>query len=168
MIAVAGKRVHDMEPDLLFAAVLPPLLMSSLFYSAWKEFQQEIGAGVSLEPCRDKGIAASRFRDEEETAYITGEWNCSATVLAISSSRCCLLRITCIVSMPAKMMRAQEIPEARTIHGDVTLLSVIAGIADARIMWLPLTGTCLSHARGRNTGSPRRMGMPDRTQHDAM
>jgi len=47
-IAVAGKRVPDMDPDLLLAAVLPPLLMSSAFYTAWKEFQREIGTIVSL------------------------------------------------------------------------------------------------------------------------
>ncbi|QBR02013.1 Na+/H+ antiporter [Paraburkholderia pallida] len=48
VIAVAGKRVPDMDPNLLLAAVLPPLLMSSSFYTAWKEFRDEIGTIVSL------------------------------------------------------------------------------------------------------------------------
>ena len=48
VIAVAGKRVPDMDPDLLLAAVLPPLLMSSSFYTAWKEFRQELGTITSL------------------------------------------------------------------------------------------------------------------------
>ncbi|MFP4893474.1 cation:proton antiporter [Paraburkholderia sp. EG304] len=48
VIAVAGKRVPDMDPDLLLAAVMPPLLMSSSFYTAWKEFRQSIGTIVSL------------------------------------------------------------------------------------------------------------------------
>ncbi|SMG60492.1 cation:proton antiporter [Paraburkholderia susongensis] len=48
VIAVAGKRVPDMDPDLLLAAVLPPLLMSSSFYTAWKEFRQELTTIVSL------------------------------------------------------------------------------------------------------------------------
>ena len=47
-IAIAGKRVPDMDPNLLLAAVLPPRLMSSSFYTAWKEFQRELGAIVSL------------------------------------------------------------------------------------------------------------------------
>ncbi|MDE1144662.1 cation:proton antiporter [Paraburkholderia tropica] len=48
VVAVAGKRVPDMDPDLLLAAVLPPLLMSSSFYTAWKEFRGELGTIVSL------------------------------------------------------------------------------------------------------------------------
>lgn len=48
VIAVAGKRVPDMDPNLLLAAVLPPLLMSSSFYTAWKEFRDELGTIVSL------------------------------------------------------------------------------------------------------------------------
>ncbi|MDR3100511.1 MAG: sodium:proton antiporter, partial [Paraburkholderia sp.] len=47
-IAIAGKRVPDMDPNLLLAAVLPPLLMSSSFYTAWKEFRHELGTIVSL------------------------------------------------------------------------------------------------------------------------
>lgn len=42
MIAVAGKRVPGMDSDLLLAAVLPPLLMSSAFYTVWKEFRREV------------------------------------------------------------------------------------------------------------------------------
>ncbi|OAJ61693.1 sodium:proton exchanger [Paraburkholderia ginsengiterrae] len=48
VIAVAGKRAPDMDPNLLLAAVLPPLLMSSSFYTAWKEFRAELGTIVSL------------------------------------------------------------------------------------------------------------------------
>ncbi|MCG5078160.1 Na+/H+ antiporter [Paraburkholderia tagetis] len=47
-IAIVGKRVPDMDPNLLLAAVLPPLLMSSSFYTAWKEFRREQGTIVSL------------------------------------------------------------------------------------------------------------------------
>lgn len=48
VVAVAGKRVPDMDPDLLLAAVLPPLLMSSSFYTAWKEFRREFSTIASL------------------------------------------------------------------------------------------------------------------------
>ncbi|MCX4146339.1 cation:proton antiporter [Paraburkholderia madseniana] len=48
VIAVAGKRVPEMDPNLMLAAVLPPLLMSSSFYTAWKEFREELGTIVSL------------------------------------------------------------------------------------------------------------------------
>jgi CPA1 family monovalent cation:H+ antiporter len=48
VIAVAGRRVPEMDPNLLLAVVLPPLLMSSSFYTAWKEFWRERGAIVSL------------------------------------------------------------------------------------------------------------------------
>ncbi|QVN13257.1 sodium:proton antiporter [Burkholderia sp. LAS2] len=48
VVAVAGKRVPDMDPALLLAAVLPPLLMSSGFYTAWKEFRQELASIASL------------------------------------------------------------------------------------------------------------------------
>lgn len=48
VIAVAGKGVTGMDPDLLLVAVLPPLLMSSSFYTAWKEFRAELGTIVSL------------------------------------------------------------------------------------------------------------------------
>lgn len=48
VIAVAGKRVPDMDPNLMLAAVLPPLLMSSSFYTVWKEFREELGTIVSL------------------------------------------------------------------------------------------------------------------------
>ena len=37
-----------MDPALLLAAVLPPLLMSSGFYTAWKEFRQELASIASL------------------------------------------------------------------------------------------------------------------------
>lgn len=48
VVAVAGKRVPDMDPALLLVAVLPPLLMSSGFYTAWKEFRQELASIASL------------------------------------------------------------------------------------------------------------------------
>ncbi|RQV04290.1 sodium:proton antiporter [Burkholderia cenocepacia] len=48
VVAVVGKRVPDMDPALLLAAVLPPLLMSSGFYTAWKEFRQELASIASL------------------------------------------------------------------------------------------------------------------------
>ena len=48
VVAVAGKRVPDMDPALLLAAVLPPLLLSSGFYTAWKEFRQELASIASL------------------------------------------------------------------------------------------------------------------------
>jgi NhaP-type Na+/H+ or K+/H+ antiporter len=48
VVAVAGKRVPDMDPALLLAAVLPPLLMSSGFYTAWKEFRHELASIASL------------------------------------------------------------------------------------------------------------------------
>ncbi|MGF6538960.1 cation:proton antiporter [Paraburkholderia youngii] len=48
VIAVAGRRVPDVDPNLLLTAVLPPLLMSSSFYTAWKEFRRGIGTIVSL------------------------------------------------------------------------------------------------------------------------
>ncbi|MCA3860646.1 MAG: cation:proton antiporter, partial [Burkholderia sp.] len=47
-IAIAGKRVPDMDPALLLAAVLPPLLMSSGFYTAWKEFREQLASIASL------------------------------------------------------------------------------------------------------------------------
>ncbi|WP_258179329.1 cation:proton antiporter domain-containing protein, partial [Burkholderia multivorans] len=48
VVAVAGKRVPDMDPALLLAAVLPPLLMSSGFYTAWKAFRHELASIASL------------------------------------------------------------------------------------------------------------------------
>jgi CPA1 family monovalent cation:H+ antiporter len=48
VIAAIGKRVPEMDPNLLLAAVLPPLLMSSSFYTAWKDFRRELGTIVSL------------------------------------------------------------------------------------------------------------------------
>lgn len=48
VIAIAGKRVPQTDPDLLLAAIMPPLLMSSSFYTAWKEFRGELGTIVSL------------------------------------------------------------------------------------------------------------------------
>ena len=60
MIAVAGKRAPDMDPNLMLAAVLPPLLMSSSFYTAWKEFREELGTIVSLvTDCFDAAVARS-------------------------------------------------------------------------------------------------------------
>ncbi|WP_267954972.1 Na+/H+ antiporter [Paraburkholderia adhaesiva] len=47
-IALTGGPAPDMDPDLLLAAVLPPLLMSSSFYTAWKDFRREIGTISSL------------------------------------------------------------------------------------------------------------------------
>lgn len=40
VIAVAGKRAPEMDPNLMLAAV-QPLLISSSFYTAWKEFREE-------------------------------------------------------------------------------------------------------------------------------
>ena len=48
VIAATGKRVPGMDPNLLLAAVLPPLLMSSSFYTAWKDFRRELGTIASL------------------------------------------------------------------------------------------------------------------------
>lgn len=48
VVAVAGKRVPDMDPALLLAAMLPSLLMSSGFYTAWKELRQELASIASL------------------------------------------------------------------------------------------------------------------------
>lgn len=47
-IALTGGPAPDMDPNLLLAAVLPPLLMSSSFYTAWKDFRREIGTISSL------------------------------------------------------------------------------------------------------------------------
>jgi monovalent cation/hydrogen antiporter len=47
-IALTGSPAPGIDPDLLLAAVLPPLLMSSSFYTAWKDFRREIGTISSL------------------------------------------------------------------------------------------------------------------------
>ncbi len=47
-IALTGGPAPDIDPNLLLAAVLPPLLMSSSFYTAWKDFRREIGTISSL------------------------------------------------------------------------------------------------------------------------
>ncbi|MCC8392224.1 sodium:proton antiporter [Paraburkholderia sp. MMS20-SJTR3] len=48
VIALAGRRVPQTDPALLLAAIMPPLLMSSAFYTAWKEFRDGLGTIVSL------------------------------------------------------------------------------------------------------------------------
>jgi monovalent cation/hydrogen antiporter len=47
-VALTGGPAPDMDPNLVLAAVLPPLLMSSSFYTAWKDFRREIGTITSL------------------------------------------------------------------------------------------------------------------------
>lgn len=47
-VALMGVPAPEMDPNLLLAAVLPPLLMSSSFYTAWKDFRREMGAISSL------------------------------------------------------------------------------------------------------------------------
>lgn len=45
---VGGYATVDMDPGLILAAVLPPLLMSSAFYTAWRDFRRELLPIVSL------------------------------------------------------------------------------------------------------------------------
>lgn len=54
-IALVGGVVHhggragiEMDPNLVLAAVMPPLLMSSAFYTAWQDFRREVAAISSL------------------------------------------------------------------------------------------------------------------------
>lgn len=47
-VALMGGPAPGMDPNLLLAVVLPPLLMSSSFYTAWKDFRREIGTISSL------------------------------------------------------------------------------------------------------------------------
>lgn len=48
-IALTGSHANvDMDPNLVLAAVMPPLLMSSSFYTAWSDFRREIAAISSL------------------------------------------------------------------------------------------------------------------------
>lgn len=43
-----GHAGVDMDPNLVLAAVLPPLLMSSAFYTAWQDFRREVATISSL------------------------------------------------------------------------------------------------------------------------
>jgi len=45
---VVGHAGIDMDPNLVLAAVMPPLLMSSAFYTAWRDFRREVAAISSL------------------------------------------------------------------------------------------------------------------------
>ncbi|SAK91551.1 Na+/H+ antiporter [Caballeronia ptereochthonis] len=48
-IALMGRNTTvDMDPNLVLTAVLPPLLMSSAFYTAWSDFRREIFSILSL------------------------------------------------------------------------------------------------------------------------
>ncbi|PXW24853.1 Na+/H+ antiporter [Paraburkholderia caballeronis] len=48
-IALLGGRTSvDMDPNLILAAVMPPLLMSSSFYTAWQDFRREVATITSL------------------------------------------------------------------------------------------------------------------------
>jgi CPA1 family monovalent cation:H+ antiporter len=46
--ALFGGHSPEIDPGLVLAAVLPPLLMSSAFYTAWDDFQREVGPIISL------------------------------------------------------------------------------------------------------------------------
>jgi len=46
--ALVGGPSLEINPGLVLAAVLPPLLMSSAFYTAWDDFRYEVGPIVSL------------------------------------------------------------------------------------------------------------------------
>jgi CPA1 family monovalent cation:H+ antiporter len=46
--ALIGGRSLELDPGLVLAAILPPLLMSSAFYTAWDDFRQEVGPIISL------------------------------------------------------------------------------------------------------------------------
>ncbi len=46
--ALIGGKFPEIDPGLVLAAVLPPLLMSSAFYTAWDDFRREMGPIVSL------------------------------------------------------------------------------------------------------------------------
>jgi Na+/H+ antiporter len=46
--ALIGGHSPEIDPGLVLAAVLPPLLMSSAFYTAWDDFRREVSAIVSL------------------------------------------------------------------------------------------------------------------------
>lgn len=80
MIAVAGKCVRDVGLDLLLAPALPAQLMSSPFYTAWKEFRREIGSIVSRGIFRDKAIerASSGMKG---AAYITSAFDSTVMLL---------------------------------------------------------------------------------------
>jgi len=43
-----GHAGIEMDPNLVLAAVLPPLLMSSAFYTAWQDFRREVATISSL------------------------------------------------------------------------------------------------------------------------
>ncbi|MFM0441703.1 Na+/H+ antiporter [Paraburkholderia strydomiana] len=46
--ALIGGYSPEIDPGLVLAAVLPPLLMSSAFYTAWDDFRREVGPIISL------------------------------------------------------------------------------------------------------------------------
>jgi Na+/H+ antiporter len=46
--ALIGGHYPEIDPGLVLAAVLPPLLMSSAFYTAWDDFRREVGPIISL------------------------------------------------------------------------------------------------------------------------
>jgi CPA1 family monovalent cation:H+ antiporter len=46
--ALIGGHSLELDPGLVLAAILPPLLMSSAFYTAWDDFRREVGAIISL------------------------------------------------------------------------------------------------------------------------
>jgi monovalent cation/hydrogen antiporter len=46
--ALVGAPSLEIDPRLVLAAVLPPLLMSSAFYTAWDDFRREVGPIISL------------------------------------------------------------------------------------------------------------------------
>ncbi|PLZ00856.1 Na+/H+ antiporter [Burkholderia sp. WAC0059] len=47
-VALTGRPAPGMDPNLVLEAVLPPLLMSSAFYTAWKDFRRELAPILSL------------------------------------------------------------------------------------------------------------------------
>jgi Na+/H+ antiporter len=44
----AGHAGIEMDPNLVLVAVMPPLLMSSAFYTAWQDFRREVATITSL------------------------------------------------------------------------------------------------------------------------
>ncbi|MEW9584710.1 cation:proton antiporter [Paraburkholderia sp. DGU8] len=46
--ALIGGHSLELDPGLVLAAILPPLLMSSAFYTAWDDFRREVGPIISL------------------------------------------------------------------------------------------------------------------------
>lgn len=48
-VALTGRHTTiDMDPNLVLTAVMPPLLMSSAFYTAWSDFRREVFSILSL------------------------------------------------------------------------------------------------------------------------